>query len=112
MAEEQVTKEPQQVTTKNLKKVEAGKRLAAQNHRKREEERRTESTSARAEQSEPILQHWSHSSCGGDRRPCLLHLSNLKKESDLHTRNNNPPQQPRPLRSRVPAGPQSNKFEM
>ena len=37
MAEEQqVTKEPQQVTTKNLKKVEAGKRLAAHNHRQRE----------------------------------------------------------------------------
>ena len=46
MAEEQqvmkesqqvTTKEPQQVTTKNLKKVEAGKTLAAHNHRKREE---------------------------------------------------------------------------
>ena len=46
MAEEnqaqQVTKEPQQVqrvTTKNPKKVEAGKRLAVHNHRKREEQR-------------------------------------------------------------------------
>ena len=28
----QVMKEPQQITTKNLKKVEAGKRLAANNH--------------------------------------------------------------------------------
>ena len=38
MAEEQqVTKEPQQVTTKNLSKVKAGKRLAEYNHRKREE---------------------------------------------------------------------------
>ena len=35
MAEEQ--QEPQQVTTKNLKKVEAGKRLAAHDRRKREE---------------------------------------------------------------------------
>ena len=50
MAEEQqepqqVTKEPQQVqqvTTKNLKKVEAGKRLAAHNHRRREERKREE----------------------------------------------------------------------
>ena len=33
---EQVTKEPQRVTTKNLKKVEAGKRLAESNHKKRE----------------------------------------------------------------------------
>ena len=30
------TKEPQQVTTKDPKKVEAGKRLAAHNHKKRE----------------------------------------------------------------------------
>ena len=38
----QVTKEPQRVTTKNPKKVEAGKRLAAHNHRRREEqEKRT-----------------------------------------------------------------------
>ena len=38
MAEEQqqVTKEPQRVTTKNPKKVEAGKRLAESNHKRRE----------------------------------------------------------------------------
>ena len=39
----QVTKEPQQVqrvTTKNPKKVEAGKRLAAHDHRRREEQRK------------------------------------------------------------------------
>ena len=36
----QVTKkEPQRVTTKNPKKVEAGKRLAAHNRRRREEKR-------------------------------------------------------------------------
>ena len=45
MAEEpqqvtQVTKEPQQVTTKNPKKVEVGKRLAEHNHRRREEKKR------------------------------------------------------------------------
>ena len=32
----------QRVTTKNLKKVEAGKRLAAHNHRRREEKKREE----------------------------------------------------------------------
>ena len=32
----QVTKEPQHVTTKNPKKVEAGKRLAESNRKKRE----------------------------------------------------------------------------
>ena len=40
MAEEnqqQVQQEPQQVTTKNPKKVEVGKRLAAYNRRKKEE---------------------------------------------------------------------------
>ena len=39
----QVMKEPQQaqrVTTKNPKKVEMGKRLAAHNHKKREEQRK------------------------------------------------------------------------
>ena len=41
--ENQVTKkEPQRVTTKNPKKVEAGKRLAAHNHRRREEKKREE----------------------------------------------------------------------
>ena len=41
MAEEQQvsTKEPQQVTTISLKKVEAGKRLAAHNRRQREKKR-------------------------------------------------------------------------
>ena len=33
---QRITKEPQQVTTKNLKKVEAGKRLAESNRKKRE----------------------------------------------------------------------------
>ena len=36
---QQITKEPQQVTTKNPKKVEAGKRLAESNHKKREAEK-------------------------------------------------------------------------
>ena len=34
-----MTEEPQQAITKNLKKVEAGKRLAAHNHKKREEKK-------------------------------------------------------------------------
>ena len=43
MAEEnQVMKEPQQVITKDPKKVEAGKRLAAINHKKREVKKREE----------------------------------------------------------------------
>ena len=36
----QVQQEPQRITTKNLKKVEAGKRLAVHNCKKREEWRK------------------------------------------------------------------------
>ena len=36
----QVTKEPQRVTTKNSKKLEASKKLAVHNHKKREERRK------------------------------------------------------------------------
>ena len=42
---QQITKEPQrvqQITTKNPKKVEAGKRLAESNHKKREVKKREE----------------------------------------------------------------------
>ena len=39
---QQIMKEPQRVTTKNLKKVEAGKRLAESNHKKREVKKREE----------------------------------------------------------------------
>ena len=60
MAEEQqVTKEPQQVqqepqrvTTKNPKKVEAGKRLAEHNCRRREEKKREEAVQKTAERGE------------------------------------------------------------
>ena len=37
---QQITKEPQRVTTKNPKKVEAGKRLAESNRKKREAKKR------------------------------------------------------------------------
>ena len=39
---QQVQQEPQRVTTKDPKKVEAGKRLAAINHKKREAKKREE----------------------------------------------------------------------
>ena len=39
---QQITKEPQRVTTKDPKEVEAGKRLAAINHKKREAKKREE----------------------------------------------------------------------
>ena len=50
MAEEnQVTKEPQQVTTKNPKKVEAGKSLAEHNSKKKEEQRKEKRNWRKAE---------------------------------------------------------------
>ena len=66
--ENQVTKkEPQRVTTKNPKKVEAGKRLAKSNHKKREAKKREEQAKLEANYS------------SGSDRSWLLHLSN--KES-------------------------------
>ena len=50
-----VMKEPQRVTTKNLKKVEAGKRLAAHNHRRREEKK---SEQAQAQKGEGVNQYY------------------------------------------------------
>ena len=58
---QQVTKEPrqvQQVTTKNTKKVEAGKRMAAHNCRRREEQ--VQSEKSRANQSYGIGAGFSH----------------------------------------------------
>ena len=43
---QQVRKEPQRVTIKDTKKVEAGKRLAAINHKKREEQAQLERTAS------------------------------------------------------------------
>ena len=42
MQAQQITKEPQRVTTKNPKKVEAGLRLAESNRKKREVKKREE----------------------------------------------------------------------
>ena len=51
MAEEnQVMKEPQRVTTKNLKKVEAGKRLAESNGKKREAKKQLKLEASRVNQ--------------------------------------------------------------
>ena len=75
---QQITKEPQseaaqvqQITTKNPKKVEAGKRLAESNHKKREVKK----------QSKPILWNWGCYSSGGYRWSWLLHLSNQESRA-------------------------------
>ena len=73
-------KEPQRVTTKDPKKVEAGKRLAAINHKKREAKKRGTSAIGK-DRSKLILWHRSCYSSGSDRWPWLLHLSNQERRA-------------------------------
>ena len=47
---QQIMKEPQRVTTKNLRKVEAGKRLAESNHKKREVKKQVKLEASRVNQ--------------------------------------------------------------
>ena len=83
---QQVQQEPQRVTTKDPKKVEAGKRLAAINHKKREEQVQL-------------------GRIGVDQYYHIIAVIALRVIGDLgyyiyHTKKgevqNNPPQQPRP----------------
>ena len=69
----QVTKEPQRVTTKIPKKVEAGKRLAESNCKKREAKKK-EQVKMEASGVKPILWNWGCLSFGGYRWSWLLHL--------------------------------------
>ena len=104
MAEEnQVTtkdsKEPQQVTKNNPKKVEAGKRLAAHNCRRREEKKREE-----VQKGEGVDQYYgigvviAIEVIGG----LGYYIYRTKGgEVQLQTQPNNPPKQP----------PQTNTFE-
>ena len=92
---QQVQQELQQVTTKNPKKVEAGKRLAAHNHRKREEVQKGEGVNQYYGIGVVIvvgviggLGYYIYRTKGGEVQP--------------QTQPNNPPKQP----------PQTNKFEM
>ena len=134
MAEEpqQVTKEPQgqatqaqqvqRVTTKNPKKVEASKRLAAHNHKKREEQRKEQ---AQLENT-GVNQYYGIGAVkgpAGRRTLCVLLALGVigglgyyiyrTKKGEVPNRTlqapalQNPPQQPCPQ-----AQAQSNKFEM
>ena len=72
---QQVMKEPQRVTTKDPKKVEAGKRLAAISCKKREVKKREEQAQL---VSIGVNQYYGIGavySSGSDRWPWLLHLS-------------------------------------
>ena len=78
MAEEnqQVQQEMQQVTTKDPKKVEAGKRLAAHNCKKREQKAQSGSPTG-------VNQYYGIGAvlAGGDWWAWLLHLSNQERRS-------------------------------
>ena len=103
--------EPQQVTTKNLKKVEAGKKLAAQNRRKREEKEAQSKAQAqsRVNQYHGIGAVIAVGVIGG----LGYYIYQAKKgaaSGEVNTIPNspslwNPPNQPSPR-------PQTNKFEM
>ena len=101
--ENQVTKkEPQRVTTKNPKKVEQGKRLAAHNCKKREEQRKEqaklEKTTSGVNQYYGIGAVIAIGVIGG----LGYHICRTKSgEIQPQTQPNNPPNQP----------PQTNKFE-
>ena len=100
----QVAKEPQRVTTKDPKKVEAGKRLAANNHKKREakereEQVKLEKTTSGVNQYYGIGAVIALGVIGG-----LGYYIYQTKKGEVP---NNPPQQPCPQ-----AQPQTNKFEM
>ena len=101
MAEEnQVQQEPQEVTIKDPKKVEVGRRLAAHNRKKREAKKREEQAQ---EQKGELNQYYSIGAVlavgviGG-----LGYYFYKGKEGEINVVSP-PPQQPRP---------QSNKFEM
>ena len=77
---QQITKEPQRVTTKNPNKVEAGKGwLRAIVRREKRRKRRTIEIGEKWRK--PILWNWGCLSSGSYRRYWLLHLSNQESRA-------------------------------
>ena len=97
------TKEPQWVTTKDLKKVEAGKRLAAHNRKKGELKAQSEA------KSEGVNQYYGIGAVIAVEVIGDFGYYIYRTKQPSHTQSNNPshhpPKQPSPC-------PQSNKFEM
>ena len=109
---QQVTKEPQRVqrvTTKNPKKVEAGKRLAESNHKKREAKKREEQ--AKLEKS-GVNQYYGIGAVialgviGG--LGYYIYQSKKVEQPSSNPQQNNP----KPHPQAIAAQPQTNKFEM
>ena len=79
---QRVMKEPQRVITKDPKKVEDGKRLAAINRKKREVKKREEQAQLERTAS-GVNQYYGIGavSSGSDRWSWLLHLSNQERRA-------------------------------
>ena len=110
MAEEpqqvtQVTKEPQQVTAKNPKKVEAGKRLAESNRKKREAKKREEQ--AKLEASGVNKYYGIRAVITLGVIVGLGYYIYRTKKVEQPQKNN-----PKPLPQAIAMQPQTNKFEM
>ena len=96
---QQITKEPQRVTTKNPKKVEAGKRLAESNHKNREAKKQVKLEASGVNQHYGIGAVLALGVIGG-----LGYYIYRTKKGEQPQRNN-PKPHPR-------TQPQTNKFEM
>ena len=95
----EVTKEPQRVTTKNPKKVEAGKRLAKSNHKKREAKKQVKLEVIRVNQYYRIGAVIALGVIGG----IGYYIYRTKKVEQPQRNNRKPHPQTQP---------QTNKFEM
>ena len=96
---EQVTKEPQRVITKNPKKVEAGKRLAESNRKKREVKKQAKLEASRVNQYYGIGAVLALKVIGG------LGYYIYQTKKGKQPQQNNPKPHPQ-------MQPQTNKFEM
>ena len=104
---QQVTKEPQRVTTKNPKKVEAGKRLAESNHKRREAKKQASG------KWRPVNQYYGIGAVialgviGG--LGYYIYRTKKGEQPQGEAQQNNP--KPHPQRQ-AQTQPQTNKFEM
>ena len=106
---QQVMKEPQQVTTKDPKKVEAGKRLAAINCKKREVKREEQAQLERT--ASGVNQYYGIGAviAVGVISGLSYYIYRTKREQVSREVPNRAPQAPTPPQQ---PRPQTNKFEM
>ena len=104
---QQVTKEPQTVTTKNPKKVEAGKRLAESNHKRREAKKQA------SRNWRPVNQYYGIGAVIAlgviGSLGYYIYRSKKGEQSQNEAQQNNPKPHPQ---KQAQTQPQTNKFEM